>query len=167
MNLTIRAGSIADWPTIEQIYRAGIRTGEATFNTEADVPDTAVAWFASKLDGLTFVAVDEEDRVVGWIALTAVSKRRVYAGVAEVSVYVARDAWGQGVGRALLEHEIVASEAAGIWTLQATIFPTNAVSVRLHEKVGFRLVGRRERPAQLNGVWRDTVLLERRSAVVG
>jgi L-amino acid N-acyltransferase YncA len=165
--MNIRAATTADWPEIEQIYREGIRTGEATFNTEADVPPTAEAWFASKLPGLTFVAVDENETVLGWIALTAVSKRRVYAGIAELSVYVAQDAWGQGVGRALLEHEIMASEAAGIWTLQATIFPTNEVSVRLHQRVGFRLVGRRERSAQLNGVWRDTVLLERRSAVVG
>lgn len=165
--MKIRPATAVDWPEIEHIYRQGIRTGEATFNTEADVPATAEAWFANKLPGLTFVAVDETGRVLGWIALTAVSKRRVYAGVAEVSVYVAEAARGQGVGRALLEYEIEASEAAGIWTLQATIFPTNQVSMRVHQRVGFRLVGRRERPAQLHGVWRDTVLLERRSAVVG
>lgn len=161
----ITAATPADWPQIEAIYREGIRTNLATFTTEADVPDGAT-WFAGKLPGLTFLAVTGDGRCLGWCALSPVSKRRVYAGVAEVSLYVAGAAAGQGVGTTLLEHLITASEIAGIWTLQAVIFPENAASIRLHQKLGFRVVGVREKLGQLHGVWRDVLLLERRSGVL-
>jgi phosphinothricin acetyltransferase len=105
--------------------------------------------------------------VVGWIALSRVSTRPCYAGVAEVSVYVAGEAWGRGVGTLLLNEAIRTSEAAGVWTLQAAIFPENTRSVRLHSACGFGIVGRRERIAQRDGVWHDTLLMERRSGVVG
>jgi phosphinothricin acetyltransferase len=160
--MRIEAAALSDWKAIEAIYREGIRTELATFNTEADIPD-GETWFAGKIPNLIFKAVGKDGLMLGWAALTAVSKRRVYAGVAEVSVYVAAAAKGQGVGFALLDHLVNASEQAGIWTLQAAIFPENEVSVHLHKKVGFRLVGKREKIAQLNNVWRDVVLMERRS----
>ncbi len=160
--MRIEAAAITDWKAIEAIYRDGIRTELATFNTEADIPD-GETWFAGKIPNLIFKAVGEDGTMLGWAALTAVSKRRVYAGVAEVSVYIASFAKGQGVGFALLTHLVTASEQAGIWTLQAAIFPENEVSIRLHKKVGFRIVGIREKIGQLNGVWRDVVFMERRS----
>lgn len=158
----IEAATLADWEAIEAIYREGIRTELATLNTEADIPD-GETWFAGKLPGLIFKAVGEDGTVWGWAALTAVSKRRVYVGVAEVSVYVSSAAWGQGVGFALLDHLVKASEQAGIWTLQGGIFPENQASIKLHKKAGFRIVGVREKVGRLNGVWRDVVLMERRS----
>ena len=160
--MQVEAATLADWEAIEAIYREGIRTELATFNTEADIPD-GKTWFAEKIPNLIFKGVGDDGTILGWAALTAVSKRRVYAGVAEVSVYVATAAKGHGVGIALLAHLVQASEQAGIWTLQASIFPENEVSVHLHKKAGFRMVGTREKIAQLNGIWRDVVLLERRS----
>lgn len=156
----------AHWPDVRRIYLEGIATGHATFTTEAPAWD---AWDASHLSTGRLVAVGDDDGqpVLGWAALTPVSGRCVYAGVAEVSVYVAAAARGQGVGQALLTALVAAAEAAGLWTLQAGIFPENLPSVRLHEAAGFRLVGRRERIGQLRGHWRDTLLLERRSTVVG
>jgi L-amino acid N-acyltransferase YncA len=153
----------ADWDDVARIYAEGIATGDATFETEA--PDWE-RWDAAHMPGHRLVAT-AEGRPVGWAALAAVSERCVYAGVAEVSVYVAADARGRGVGAALLEALIASSEAGGVWTLQAGIFPENVASVRLHERAGFRIVGRRERLGQLHGAWRDVVLLERRSPVVG
>jgi L-amino acid N-acyltransferase YncA len=123
-------------------------------------------WDAAHRDDCRLVA-RRTGQVVGWAALSPVSRRCVYGGVAEVSVYVAESARGQGIGRALLSALIDASEAAGIWTLQAGIFPENEASVRLHKSCGFRVVGRRERIGQLHGVWRDTLLLERRSRHAG
>jgi len=158
----IESATLADWKAIEAIYREGIRTELATLTPEADVPD-GNAWFAGKIPNLIFKAVDNVGSMLGWAALTAVSKRRVYAGVAEVSVYIAPSAKRQGVGFALLTHLIKASEQAGIWTLQASIFPENEVSIYLHKKAGFRIVGNREKIGQLNGIWRDVVLMERRS----
>ena len=152
-----------DWPLVRAIYLEGIATGNATFETEA--PAWA-AWDAAHFPAPRLVAVSDE-AIVGWAALTRVSKRAVYAGVAEVSVYVANDARGSGVGGALLEKLISESEADGIWTLQASIFPENTASLRLHKSCGFREIGRRERIGKMNGVWRDTVLLERRSGVAG
>lgn len=153
----------ADWPVIRAIYLEGIATGNATFETEA--PAWA-AWDAAHFPAPRLVAVSDET-IVGWAALTRVSTRTVYAGVAEVSVYVANDARGSGVGGALLEKLISESEANDIWTLQASIFPENTASLRLHKSCGFREVGRRERIGKRNEVWRDTVLLERRSDVAG
>ena len=148
-----------DWPAVARIYAEGIATGDATFETE--VP-TWERWDASHLADQRLVAV-RDGAVVGWAALSPVSGRSVYAGVVEASVHVAEEVRGQGVGRLLLEALIERSEHAGIWTIQTGIFPENEASVRLHEGVGFRIVGRRERLGRLAGVWRDVLLLERRS----
>lgn len=153
----------ADWPVVRGIYEEGIATGDATFETSAP---TWEAWDAGHLATCRLVAVDDL-RVIGWAALSAVSGRCVYAGVAEVSVYVAATARGQGIGRQLLEALIADSERQGIWTLQAGIFPENHASVSIHEHSGFRIVGRRERLGSMSGRWRDVLLLERRSAAVG
>ena len=152
-----------DWPVVREIYQQGIDTGQATFETEA--PDWE-QWNAQHRADCRLVA-EEEGQVVGWAALTAVSERCVYGGVAEVSVYVAETAWGRGIGKALLQALIASSEQAGIWTLQAGIFPENRASLALHQSSGFRVFGVRERLGQLFGTWRDVVLLERRSPVVG
>ena len=152
-----------DWDTVRAIYREGIATGNATFET--DVPDWE-AWDKGHLRACRLVA-KADGRVVGWAALTPYSSRRAYAGVAGLSIYVSASARGQGIGSALLSALIEASERAGLWTLQAGIFPENAASLALHRAHGFREVGRRERIGQLNGVWRDVVLMERRSKVVG
>ncbi len=161
---TIAIGSLAaaDWDGVARIYAEGIATGDATFETEA--PDRR-DWDAAHLP-TPRLAARAEGRIVGWAALSPVSGRCVYAGVAEVSVYVAAAARGGGVGAALLAALVAGSEAEGVWTLQAGIFPENASSLRLHERAGFLVVGRRERLGALHGVWRDVVLLERRSAVV-
>lgn len=153
-----------DWPAVRDIYEAGIATGEATFQTEAPSWDV---WDAAHLKTCRLVARDDQGKVVGWAALGPVSSRPVYAGVAEVSVYIAASARGRGLGRQLLAALIDASERDGRWSLQASIFPENEASVRLHQSCGFRVVGRRERIACQYGRWRDTLWLERRSAVVG
>ena len=153
----------ADWPAVRAIYLEGIATGQATFETAAPAWNE---WNATHLPAPRIVAVSNEE-VVGWAALVRVSARAVYAGLAEVSVYVANGARGMGVGRALLEKLIVDSEAADIWTLQASIFPENGASLALHKSCGFRKVGRRERIGKMKGVWRDTILLERRSGEAG
>ena len=152
-----------DWLLVRAIYLEGIATGKATFETEAPSWEE---WNASHLVLARLVARDE-DRLIGWAALSEVSRRQVYSGVAEVSVYVARDNRRQGVGRALLERLITESEQNGIWTLQASVFPENVATIALHRACGFREVGRRERISKLNGSWRDTILLERRSKSVG
>ena len=161
--MIIREMQTADWPAVRSIYAEGIATGHATFETSA--PEWSV-WDAAHRPDCRFVA-ESDGLVCGWAALTPVSGRCVYAGVAEVSVYVAASFRGQGAGSAMLARLVEAGEAAGFWTLQAGIFPENTASIRLHENAGFRLVGRRERIGQMKGVWRDTVLLERRSTVVG
>jgi L-amino acid N-acyltransferase YncA len=153
----------AHWPLVSAIYEAGIATGNATFQTEAPSWES---WDAGHLGTCRLVALSSA-LVVGWAALSPVSTRPVYAGVCEVSVYVAPDAQGKGVGRALLDALIACSEADGRWTLQAGIFPENERSVALHLRAGFRVLGRRERVGRLNGAWRDVLLLERRSTVVG
>jgi L-amino acid N-acyltransferase YncA len=152
-----------DWDEIKAIYLEGIATGHATFETEAASWET---WDRTHLSFARLVT-REKDSVSGWAALSPVSSRKVYAGVAEVSVYVAAAHRGQGIGRALLESLIVESERNGIWTLQAAVFPENEATLALHKRCGFREVGRRERISKLNGVWRDTVLLERRSQLTG
>ncbi len=148
-----------DWSEVAAIYGAGIATRNATLETE--VPGWA-EWDAAHLPDHRFVAA-EDGRVVGWIALTDYSDRCCYTGVADLSVYVEPTAQGRGVGRGLLEHLVASAESAGIWTLQAGIFPENEASLALHRRCGFRTVGTRERIGQLNGVWRDVLLLERRS----
>jgi L-amino acid N-acyltransferase YncA len=152
-----------DWAEVKAIYLEGIATGHATFETDA--PSWA-AWDASHLPFARLVAHD--GRVIsGWAALSPVSQRCVYGGVTEVSVYVSTARRQSGVGRRLLEALINESERHGIWMLQAGMFPENLGSLRLHRELGFREVGRRERLGKLNGEWRDTILLERRSALIG
>jgi L-amino acid N-acyltransferase YncA len=151
-----------DWDAVAEIYWDGMRDGLATFQTE--VPSWA-DWDAAHLPGHRLVA-DLLGEVVGWAALSPASRRRCYAGVVEDSIYVARGARGLGIGRALLEALVAGSEAAGIWTIQTSIFPENRASLVLHERCGFRVVGTRERIAKRDGIWRDTVFLERRSEVI-
>ena len=153
----------SDWPRVAAIYGEGIAGGGATFETECPSWEE---WDAAHLACCRLVA-RKGDEIVGWAALSPVSRRPCYAGVAEASVYVSADARQQGVGRALLDALIRESEDHGIWTLQGTTFAENAASLRLQEECGFRVVGRRERIAELNGVWRDTILTERRSRFSG
>jgi len=147
------------WPAVARIYGKGIATGHATFETE--VPPWE-RWASSHLAEHRFVAL-RGGEVVGWVAAGGVSDRCAYAGVVEHSVYVAANARGQRVGRLLLETLIRSTEAAGIWTIQTGIFPENEASLRVHERAGFVLVGRRKRIGKRDGVWRDVLLLERRS----
>lgn len=158
--LRIRALEPADWPAVERIYAEGIATGDATFETE---PPSWQAFDTSRLAGHRLVAL-EDSEIVGWAALSPTSSRPCYAGVVEHSVYVAGHARGRGIGRALMEALVAEADRAGLWTIQTSIFRENSASLALHERLGFRVVGRRERIAQLNGVWRDTILLERRSS---
>jgi L-amino acid N-acyltransferase YncA len=152
------------WPAVREIYRQGIATRNATFDTEAP---TWEWWDAHHLGHPRLVAVaGGGDRVLAWTALVPVSPREVYRGVAELSIYVAEGSRGLGVGRALLTELIAQSEAAGIWTLQAGMFPENEASLRLHRACGFRVIGTQERIGRLDGRWRDVLLLERRSPVV-
>lgn len=160
-NIHIRAMQKEDWAQVSVIYESGIQTGLATFETK--VP-TWEYWNNRHLKFGRLVAVWEE-QVVGWFALTPVSKRAVYRGVAEVSIYIAQNQRGKGIGQQLFQAGILASEANGIWTLQSSIFRENLVSHKLHERMGFRKIGYRERVAQLHGVWKDNVLFERRSSL--
>ncbi len=154
----IRALTAEDWPAIELIYAEGIATRQATFET---VTPTWVEFDAGKLPSHRLVATDGE-RVLGWAALSSTSERTCYRGVVENSVYVAQAARGSGVGRALMDALIAGARAAGFWTIETGVFPENEASVALHESLGFRVVGRRERIAELDGRWRDTLLLELR-----
>lgn len=163
MSVRIRPMRAEDWPAVERIYAEGIATGDATFETTT--PEWG-AWDAAHLASCREIA-ERGDEIVGWAALSPVSTRCVYGGVGEVSVYVSDDARGLGVGTALLHALVTDSEAEGIWTLQAGIFPENAASLALHERCGFRRVGHRERVGRMHGQWRDVVLLERRSTTVG
>jgi len=158
--MRIRALAESDWPQVAAAYADGIRTGNATFETE---PPTREAFESSH--SVTLVA-ELDGRVAGWASLSPVSSRCCYRGVAENSVYVAAWARGRGVGRALMDELVARSEADGIWTLEAGVFPENEISIRLHLACGFRVVGVRERLGELDGVWRDVLLLERRSAAV-
>jgi L-amino acid N-acyltransferase YncA len=163
MSLRIDKMLPADWPTVRNIYLQGIATGQATFETGTPSWET---WDASHLPFARLIARNGES-VFGWAALSPVSSRKVYVGVAEVSVYISQASRGSGVGRKLLEDLINESERNSIWTLQAGIFPENAASLALHRRCGFRDVGRRERIGKMDGIWRDTLLLERRSRQVG
>jgi L-amino acid N-acyltransferase YncA/transcriptional antiterminator Rof (Rho-off) len=161
----VEVGSLRadDWPGVARILAEGIATGNATFETK--VPSWE-AWDSAHLEAGR-VAARTGGVLVGWGALSPVSGRCVYGGVAEISVYVTARVRGRGVGRALLAALVQAGEEAGLWTLQAGIFPENDASLRIHRAAGFREVGRRERIGRLRGRWRDVILLERRSAVVG
>lgn len=161
--MQIRTMHSEDWPAVAAIYLEGIRTGNATFQTEAPSWEE---WDRAHLPICRFVAVMAEE-IAGWAALMPVSSRAVYAGVAEESVYIGENFRGQGLGLALLQHLVEASEANGFWTLQAGIFPENTGSIRIHEKCGFRALGRRDRIGKMGERWRDTLLLERRSTIVG
>lgn len=152
-----------DWESVRSIYLAGIATGQATFETE---PPTWEMWSAAHLPAPRLVAVSGET-IVGWAALSPVSTRSVYAGVAEVSVYVSEEMRGRRIGLLLLKSLVQEAEKQGIWTLQASIFPENKASVSLHISCGFREVGKRDRIAKMKGIWRDTLLFERRSSLVG
>ncbi len=153
----------ADWPAVSAIYEAGIATGNATFETAAP---TWERWDAGHLADHRLVAVADDGTVAGWAALSPVSDRCAYAGVAENSVYVHPGHRGAGVGRALLSALVAAADGAGLWTVQTGIFPENEASVALHQRCGFRIVGRRERIGRLNGQWRDVLFLERRSPAI-
>jgi len=152
-----------NWLEVSRIYKEGIETGLATFETE--IP-TWNSWDKSHLKECRFVASDH-NKIFGWAALSPVSSRCVYGGVAEVSVYVSKHAWGNKIGEKLLLHLIEKSEKNGYWTLQSGILPDNKASIELHKKAGFRKIGYRERIGQLDGVWKDNILFERRSGIVG
>jgi L-amino acid N-acyltransferase YncA len=166
MGVVIRPLEPGHWEEVRLIYLEGIATGAATFER---VAPSWERWNSSHLPFARLVALDEErvENVKGWAALSLVSARPAYAGVAEVSVYVRETARGHGIGKNLLERLVRESENNGIWTLQASVFPENQGSIRLHKTCGFRQVGIRHRVGNLNGAWRDTVLLERRSKRVG
>ena len=161
--MTVRPMLASDAAAVLAIFAEGIATGNATFETEAP---TWAEWDAEHVPTGRFVA-EVDGQVAGWSALVPSSQRCAYSGVAEVSVYVAERARGQGVGKGLLEATVRASKEAGYWTVLAGILRENTASVRLHEGCGFRTVGFNERIGQLNGVWRDVVRMERRSPVVG
>lgn len=152
-----------DWPAVKEIYLQGIATGQATFQTNAPSWDE---WDQSHLKHSRFVA-QINNQIVGWTALSSVSSRCVYAGVAEVSIYISEEYRGLKVGTFLMEALVKSSEEQGLWTLQAGIFPENKASIRLHEKFGFRQMGIREKIGKHGNIWRDTVILERRSKTVG
>ncbi len=163
--VTLRSAQPKDWEAIKSIYIEGIDTKLATFETSCSVSDTGVDWFRGKIDQSVFVAI-EHDEIKGWSALSPVSDRCVYGGVAEVSVYVTRSAARMGIGKMLLDQLIDFGEQHNIWTLQAGIFSENIASIQLHEKCGFRVVGTREKLGQLDGEWKDVVLMERRSETI-
>jgi L-amino acid N-acyltransferase YncA len=162
-DITVRAMRADDWPAIRDVYEAGIATGHATFETSAP---TQQQWNDTHLADHRLIAIVGGE-AAGWAALSPVSDRCVYGGVAENSIYIHPDQRGRGVGRTLLDALIASSESAGIWTVQTGIFPENTASIALHQRCGFRIIGTRERIGQLNGIWRDTLLLERRSTCVG
>lgn len=163
MEIEIEEMAEMDWPAVEAIYREGIETGDATFETQA--PSWEQFDAGHLRDGR--LVAKSGDTIVGWVALSPVSGRCVYRGVAEVNIYIKTSARGQGVGKALLKAVVERSERAGLWTLQTGIFPENMSSLALHRHCGFRMVGYRERIGQMHGLWRDVVLMERRSNAVG
>ncbi|WP_091672781.1 GNAT family N-acetyltransferase [Micromonospora auratinigra] len=163
-DLTVREMTAGDAERVLAIYQAGLDTGQASFET---VAPTWAAFDAGRAPAHRLVAVDAVGRVVGWAAVSPTSPRAVYAGVVEHSVYVDPATRGAGVGRLLLAGLIASTEAAGIWTVQSGVFPENTASLALHRRAGFRVVGTRERVGRHHGRWRDVVLVERRSPVIG
>lgn len=163
MDIRLRAMNATDWIRVAEIYKEGIETGNATF--QQSIP-TWEDWNKGHISVCRIVAEVNHD-IVGWAALSAVSSRAVYAGVAEISVYVGNKYRGQQIGTKLLEAIIVESEANSFWTLQSGIFPENKSSIAIHIKQGFREIGYREKVAKMNQMWRDTILMERRSTVAG
>ena len=163
MTISIRSLSPEDWPLVQEIYQKGIETGNATYETQAP----PVEIMKSKYLPAPQLVAEANGTVVGWGMLSAVSQRAVYTGVAEVSIYVDDSHKGQGMGKALLRQLVCESERLVFWTLQSSIFPENRASLTIHEQCGFRQVGYRERLAKRHGVWRDVILLERRSTVTG
>ena len=161
--MKLRSMQVGDWPQVARIYSEGMATGYATF--EQELPDYST-WDSAHMKACRIVA-ESDGKIMGWVALSPVSSRCVYGGVGEISVYVARDAQGQGIGKKLMKELIAASEEAGLWSLQAGIFPENTASIKLHEQSGFRYIGKRERIGQINGTWKDNLLFERRSNRVG
>ena len=161
--MQIREMTKNDWSSVSSIYAEGIATGFATF--EQQVPSFG-QWDKNHLQTCRLIALKEEN-IIGWAALSPVSSRCVYGGVAEISVYVGKDSRGMGAGKSLMQKLIEQSETAGIWTLQSGIFPENTQSVILHKKMGFRFIGKRERVGKLDGGWKDNLLFERRSKTVG
>ncbi|MGE4595145.1 MAG: N-acetyltransferase family protein [Gammaproteobacteria bacterium] len=161
--IKIRPFVKSDFPSVKDIYQQGIDSGDATFQEQAKDYDD---WNESLLPNCRLVA-ENNGQAIGWAALSSASNRCVYSGIAEVSVYVSSNSQGSGVGNSLLDALIKASEEEGIWTLQAGIFPENKVSIHIHSKHGFKMLGIREKLGQMNGIWRDIVFMERRSKVVG
>lgn len=162
-NITIRLMEAGDWASVSQIYAEGLSTGFATF--EKEVPSYEV-WDSAHMKTCRLIA-EQDNSILGWAALSPVSSRCVYGGVGEVSVYVGQNSRGMGVGKILMEALIAESEIEGLWTLQSGIFPENKGSIKLHEEVGFRFIGKREKVGKLDGVWKDNALYERRSKAVG
>ncbi|WP_413376590.1 N-acetyltransferase family protein [Alkalihalobacillus sp. 1P02AB] len=160
-DITIKKLEKSNWEQVREIYIEGLATRNATFQTEAPCWDI---WDETHHHVGRLVAV-VDGKVVGWCALTPISSRPVYRGVAEVSIYISKKYTNKGIGSQLMNSLIKGSEAQGVWTLQASIFPENETSILLHKKFGFRIVGRREKIAQLDGIWRDTILVERRKRI--
>ncbi|KQC30305.1 GNAT family N-acetyltransferase [Flagellimonas eckloniae] len=162
--MNVREMKASDWDEVSKIYAEGVSTGFATF--EQNIPNFE-DWDAAHLQQCRLIA-EEDGKVLGWAALSPVSSRCVYGGVGEVSVYIASNSRGKGIGRSLLEQLILESEKAGLWTIQSGIFPENQASIELHKKVGFRFIGKRERIGKTNdGVWKDNLLFEKRSKTIG
>ncbi|MDW3651597.1 MAG: N-acetyltransferase family protein [Bacteroidia bacterium] len=163
MKIQLRKMTATDWPRVKDIYQKGLDLGYASFETEAPAWEK---WDATHLTDCRYVAETSEG-ILGWIALSKVSAREVYKGVAEVSIYIDPAQSGRGLGKKLMEKVIEESEKRGFWTLQSGIFPQNTASIHLHEKMGFRKIGYREKVAKRVGIWQDNVLMERRSKKVG
>ena len=163
MEITIRSLQLEDLESILEIFEEGILTGNATFETS---PPSKIEWDNQHLQAGRLVA-RLNDKILGWAALSPISDRCVYSGVCDVSIYVKQSERGKGIGKKLLSALITESEKEGYWTLQSRIFPDNHVSLSIHNKLGFKIVGKRERIGKMNGIWRDILLLERRSTKIG